>query len=95
MDRKWTPKVVQKGGPGAVPKPTFSALEALLGPNGTKSPPKDPPLGLSAFCLPFFAPQDPQNQDFWSILGGFLIIFWLIFLLFLDNVMAEGGNKDT
>ena len=42
MDRTWTPKVVQKGGPGAVPEPTFSALEALLGPNGTKSPPRAP-----------------------------------------------------
>ena len=29
MDRTWTPKVVQQGGPGAVREPLFSSLETL------------------------------------------------------------------
>ena len=29
MDRKWTPKVVQQGGPGATREPPFSNLETL------------------------------------------------------------------
>ena len=62
LDRKWTPKVVPKGGPGAVPETTFSALEALLGPNGTKSPPKDPPLGLQE---PPKTPKIKIFDDFW------------------------------
>ena len=42
MDRKWTPKVVRQGGPGAVREPLFSSLETLWAALGSHMVPRPP-----------------------------------------------------
>ena len=57
MDRKWTPKVVQQGGPGAVHEPLFASLETLwaaLRSHVVPRPPKIPACGAKAKILDHF-----------------------------------------